>query len=415
MNYTEAMEYMDGLKKYGSVLGLLNMRNLCDELENPQRDLRIIHIAGTNGKGSTGAFIDSILREAGYSTCRYVSPAVWEYEDILQYNGKNMTKDEAAKYITTVACAIEKMLKKGMAHPTPFEAETAMAFLYCRDKNCDFAILETGLGGREDAVNVIDKSEISVITSISMDHMQYLGNTLADIAYEKAGIIKENGKVVTAYQDREALGVIKNECRIKNARLLCTEKPLNVYGNVFDYEDMENIKISLDGTFQVQNAALAIEVCTELGISEEEIRAGLNNAKWRGRFEKICDEPVFIIDGAHNSAAAEELAKSIRAKFSGKRINYIMGVLADKEYEKIAEITAPLASCIFTVTPDNQRALKNTDLADAVKKYNKNVKAKSIEDAVRECMKDKDGVTIAFGSLSYLKDIIRVVDNEKMR
>ena len=211
------------------------------------------------------------------------------------------------------------------------------------------------------------------------------------------------------------MDVIKAECEKKNARLVIAKEARAVKENTFDYDDMENIEISLDGTFQIQNAALALEVCTQMGISEDEIRRGLNNAVWRGRFETINQNPLFVIDGAHNVAAAEELQKSIKQKFDGKKINYIMGVFADKEYEAIVKIMAPQANRIFAVTAKGERALKSDELAKTIKKYNKNTEAQSIEYAVRQCLNDKESVTVAFGSLSYLKDIIRVVEDEKMR
>ncbi|MCD8391220.1 MAG: bifunctional folylpolyglutamate synthase/dihydrofolate synthase [Firmicutes bacterium] len=410
MDYAEATEYIRGIEKYGSVLGLDNMRRLTAELGNVENTLNIIHIAGTNGKGSCGAFIDAILRDAGYSVCRYVSPAVFEYREHFQYNGENITEDELAAVISRVRRAADNICP----HPTVFEVETAAAFLYCTDKKCDYAILETGMGGRYDAVNIISKSKMSVITSIGMDHTAFLGDTIEKIAYEKAGIIKENGSVVSAVQIKAAADVIEDVCIEKHARLTVADKLSNIRQNVFDYDDMRDVKISLNGAFQPYNAAAAIEVCTELGISEEHIRCGLANTKWRGRFETICENPLIIADGAHNPAAAAALADTIRENFGGKRLNFIMGVLKDKEYNKIAALTAPLADMIYTVTPDNARALNAKSLADAVRVYNKNVEATDIKTAVKKCAADKERVTIAFGSLSYLGDLTKAVENEKV-
>ena len=413
MNYTEAIEYMNEVKKYGSVLGLQNMENLCRALGNPERELKIIHIAGTNGKGSVGAFIDNVIRSGGFMTCRYSSPAVFEYEEIWQCCGENITRGELAHYIGLVKSAADESVKNGGAHPTVFEIETAIAFLYCRDKKCDYAIMETGMGGRLDAVNVIENSRVSVITSIGIDHTAFLGGTLAEIAYEKAGIIKQNGVVVTAPQERAVMDVIEKVCREKHAKLITANQPENINGNKFDYGDMRDIEISLSGAFQPINAAVAIEVAKELGIRGEEIRQGLKSAVWRGRFETICENPRVIIDGAHNEAAAKMLERTIKTELRGQKLNFIIGVLADKDIEKIAANTAYLADKIYAVMPNNPRSLDKENLAEILRKYNKNTETAEINEAVKKCTADKNRVTIAFGSLSYLKDITKAVQDEK--
>ena len=412
MNYIEATEYMNEVGKYGSVLGLGNMENLCRALKNPERKLNIIHLAGTNGKGSVGAFCDAVLRAAGYNVCRYTSPAVFDYEEIWQYNGENITRDELTNYVEMVKSAADKLTERGKPHPTRFEIETAIAFLYCRDKKCDYAILETGMGGRLDAVNVIEKSRVSVITSIGIDHTAFLGGTIEEIAREKAGIIKQNGVVITAPQESAVMDVIESVCREKNAELITVRQPENVRGRIFDYGEMKNIEISLSGAFQPTNAAVAIEVCKDLEISEDEIRRGLKSAIWRGRFETICENPRVIIDGAHNVSAAKMLEQTIKSELGGQKLNFIIGVLADKDIEKIAEHTAYLADKIYAITPDNPRAMDKEKLAEILKRYNKNTETAQTVTAVKKCMADKERVTIAFGSLSYLKDVKGAVRNE---
>ncbi len=415
MDYNETRTYLKDIKKYGIVPGLDTIKNLMELLENPQDDLNIIHIAGTNGKGSTGAFIESILIHAGYKVCRYATPAVFDDEEILKYNGRNITKDEVAFYITKIKSVCDMLTSSGLAHPTPFEIETAMGFLYCKDKNCDYAILESGMGGLLDAVNVIKKSKVSVITSISMDHTAYLGDTIEEITRHKTGIIKENGMVVSSVQDDVVIKIINDEVKKKNATLIISDKMRDISSSGFDYDDMEDIKISLDGQFQVENAATAIEVCTMLGVCEDEIRSGLNNTSWAGRFEKINDEPVFIIDGAHNISAVEKLIRNIEIKFKEKNLNFIVGIFKDKDYKGISKLLAPVGDKIYTVTPNNPRALDRDKLMEEIYKYNKNVYSTDILSAVNECLADTDSVTIAFGSLSYLKDVKRIVENEKMQ
>ncbi len=393
MNYTESRAYAAAAG--GISPGLNSIRALCAALGDPQRGLKYIHIAGTNGKGSVGAFIEAVLIDAGLKVGRYSSPAVFDYLEQFRVNGENMSERTYARYITRIREEADKMNPL----PTPFEIETAAAFLYFREENCDIVLLECGMGGGGDATNIIEESLVSVITPISMDHMNFLGDTLGKIAAEKAGIIKENSVVVSALQKNEAMGVIENVCRDKNARL------------IISLDDGINRNISLAGAYQQDNARLAETVCRNLRgfkITEENIKNGLKNAVWHGRFEKICSNPELIIDGAHNPDAAERLMESIDLCYKNRRIIYIMGVLGDKNYKKIAEITAPRAEKIYTITPDSPRALDNAALADAVKEFNPNVEAVNMRTALRLCLDKTDAVTIAFGSLSFLGDLSRM-------
>ena len=348
MNYKEAREYIKKASQYGIVPGLDNISNLCDKLGNPQNELDVIHIAGTNGKGSVGAFAEQILIESGKKVGRYVSPSVFDYLEQFRINAENMSEDRYAYYISRISEVADKMTP----HPTPFEMETAAAFLYFKEEQCDVVLIEVGMGGREDATNIIPKSLVSVITSISMDHMKFLGNTLEEIAYQKSGIIKNNGLVVTAKQENCVMNVIENECCEKNARLIKAD-------NVTEYE------ISLDGEYQRENAAVAEEVCRHIdGVSENDIKNGLINTVWHGRFEKICDKPEFIIDGAHNTDGAKRLKESI-GKYYGNR--------------KIV--------------------------------YNQNVEVVSLDTALKLCLNMTDCVVIAFGSLSFLGELKRKTDD----
>lgn len=392
MNYTEARRYVEDASVYGIVPGLSNITKLCDKLDNPQDKIKIIHIAGTNGKGSTGAFIESVLINAGLRTGRFATPAVFDYREQFKINGDKITKNQYAKYITKVSDIADKMTP----HPTPFEIETAAAFLYFYSEKCDVAVIETGMGGKGDATNVISKSLVSVITSIGKDHTKFLGESIEEIAKEKAGIIKENGTVVTSYQSDDVMAVLEKECRIKNAKLIVAGKT--------------NYKISLNGDYQRINAGVAECVCREIGISEESIKQGFLNTVWNGRFEKICREPDFIIDGAHNVNGVKALLENL--DISKKRI-FIIGVFKDKDYEKMAEIAAPYAETIYTVTPKGSRGLCNKELSKTFSKYNKNVKAVSLDEAVKVCLEKKDLEIVAFGSLSYLSELKRKVENFK--
>jgi dihydrofolate synthase/folylpolyglutamate synthase len=444
LNYREALEYIDSLKTYGIVPGLDSIRELCRRLGNPQDELRFVHIAGTNGKGSVLAYVSTICKCAGYRVGRYISPTIFEYRERIQVNEKPVSKAALCRMLDTIKEICDEMVKDGFAHPTPFEVETALAFSYFREKKCDIVVLETGMGGLMDATNIITTTVIAAIASVSMDHMQFLGNTLTEIAAQKAGIIKSGCRVVYMKQKPEVMEVIKQTAAEVGAECVAADasKATNVkYGvtkQKFDYDGMKRLEISLAGTYQIDNAVLAVEVvkslndiCTEneinwkinkkdnenfnkrINISEAAIREGLKSTVWQGRFSVIAKKPLFIVDGAHNEDAAAKLAKSIEFYFTNKRIIYIMGVLKDKEYEKIISLTEKYAEEIITLTPpDNPRALPAYELAKEVAKVHPNVTAvDSVEEAVEMSLllAGADDVIIAFGSLSYLGRMIEDV------
>lgn len=426
MNYKQAMEYMEETAKYGSVPGLTNIINLCEKLGNPQNDLKFVHIAGTNGKGSTLAYISTVLKEAGYRVGRYVSPTIFEYRERIQVNERMISKDALCRHLETIQEAIAQLEAEGKAHPTPFEIETAMAFLYFKEKKCDIVVLETGLGGTLDATNLITTTVVSVLASISMDHMAFLGETLAEIAENKAGIMKPGVPVVSMEQQPEAMQVIEVKAAEKGCSLTVASEAgaskvrYGVEKQRFDYREYKGVEIGLAGKCQIGNAVLAIEalrVLAEKGfpVKEQALKEGLKKTVWRGRFTVIAKKPLFIVDGAHNEDAARKLAESVRFYFTNKKIIYIMGILKDKEYEKIIAETYAYAEQIITVTtPKNVRALPAYELAQAVKDYHPNVTAvDSLQEAVEMSylLADKESVIIAFGSLSYLGEMIQIVEN----
>lgn len=426
MNYKQAMEYIEETEKYGSVPGLDNIINLCEKLGNPQNDLKFVHIAGTNGKGSTLAYISTVLKEAGYRVGRYVSPTIFEYRERIQVNERMITKDALCRHLEKIQEAITELQTEGKPHPTAFEIETAMGFLYFKEKQCDIVVLETGLGGTLDATNLITTPVASVLASISMDHMAFLGDTLAEIAENKAGIMKQGVPVISMEQEPEAMQVIQNRAEEKGAALTvaswkdASKVRYGVEKQKFDYKNYKGLEIHLAGKCQIANAILAIEVLHVLKengflVTEKALREGLKNTVWTGRFSVIAKKPLFIVDGAHNEDASIKLADSIRFYFTNKKIIYIMGILKDKEYEKIIANTAPYAEQIITVTtPHNKRALPAYELAKAVKEYHPHVTAvDSLQEAVEMSylLADKDSVILAFGSLSYLGELIGIVEN----
>lgn len=428
MKYEEAMEYIEECNSLGSVLGLESMERLMKELQNPQNELTFIHVAGTNGKGSVSAFIASGLKTAGYKVGRYISPTIFTYRERFQINDKMISKKELGELMAQVKEACDRIVAEGHPHPTSFEIETALSFLYFVKKDCDVVVLETGMGGRLDATNIIPAAKLCILTSISMDHMQFLGDTLADIATEKCGIIKTGTTVISTRQAEEALEVVEKICALEEVELIVAD-PSHVSKvkqglekQFFTYEG-EKYEISLSGSYQIENAVLALEALKWLSqngfekINEQKMVKGLQGAVWKGRFSVIAKKPYFIVDGAHNVAAAEKLAESIRFHFTNRKIVYIMGMFRDKEYEKVIRITAPLATQIITVAaPGNPRALPALDLAVAVRDVNPHVtNADSLEEAVEMSylFADKDSVIIAFGSLAFLGQLMTIVEGNQ--
>jgi len=430
MNYKESLDYIEDTMKYGSVLGLDNIKELLRRLDNPQNKLSIIHIAGTNGKGSTLAFISTMLKCAGYKVGRYISPTIFEYRERIQINEDYIKEEEFAGILCQVKQVADEMAAEGLGHPTAFEIETTISFLYFLEQKCDIVVLETGLGGILDATNVMDQVLCSVITSISMDHTAFLGNTVEEITKAKAGIIKQNCPVVVYNQDRDILKLIEETAKAHNSAMTVTNDSSVIIikqdlfiqefsyrcrgGNVY-----EHLSISLTGSFQIKNCINALEVIEILkkkgyNISRKAVEIGCEQTKWDGRFQCISQEPLFIIDGAHNPGAAESLKESIEMYFKNQKIIYIVGVLSDKDYNSMITVTMPLADRIFTVAPNSPRKLPAEELAEKIAKVNPNVSAADgYETVIKKALKaaGQNGVIIAFGSLSYLGDLVRAWNN----
>lgn len=424
MNEREAMAYLNDISVRGSVLGLKNMRELLSMLGNPQHSLRFIHIAGTNGKGSVSAYVSSVLSEAGCRTGQYTSPHLFSYYEKYRVNGKDIEEETFAHHLEKVRKAAEEMERSNSLCPTCFEVETATAFLYFAEEKCDVVVMETGLGGISDATNVVETTLVSVLTSIGMDHMNFLGNSLREIAEKKAGIIKEGCTVVSAAQETEAQEVIEREAENRNCPLRIVREDLicplwfNISEQIFDYGRWKKLKICLAGAYQFKNAALSLEVIEALRekgfcISDRAVYDGMKKTIWRGRFTPISKSPIVILDGAHNEAAAIELKKSIELYLKERNIYFIMGIFRDKEYEKVIRLTAPMAQYIIAVeTPGNPRALPAEELKQEIAKVNPSVEsAKSIGLAVKRIYEkaDAEAAIVIFGSLSFLAEAERVV------
>ncbi|MDE7061804.1 MAG: bifunctional folylpolyglutamate synthase/dihydrofolate synthase [Lachnospiraceae bacterium] len=434
MTYEEALAFLEETRGYGSVLGLDNIRGLMEELGNVQEELAVIHIAGTNGKGSVGAMLDAVLRQAGYRVGRYSSPAVFSYEEIWQINGVPITREAYAYHMERVRAACQRCVNQGRPHPTAFEIETALAFLFFQAENCDVVLLETGLGGSMDATDVISHPVCSVITSVSRDHMAFLGDTLSEIAEAKAGIIKEGCPVVSAWQQAEVLTVLQRVSKECHAPLTVASSErlsgisYDVKGLRLAYEGIGEVSVHLTGAYQIPNAACALETLLQLirlgyKIMPDAIRNGLSQVRWNGRMEHVSDWPDIFLDGAHNEAAARSLAETIENCFTNCRITYIIGVLADKEYGKMLSVLLPYCGRVYTVTPDNPRALPAQELAECARAILREregedtvnipsvIAAPDVAFAVREALRDADpgDVILAWGSLSYLAEAKKCV------
>ena len=427
MDYQQSREYLRQAQTYGSVLGLDNMREMMKRLGNPQDQLKYIHVAGTNGKGSVLAYLSSVLAQTGYRVGRYVSPAIFSYREQFEINQKPISREAFARCLSKVAQVADSMEKEGKPHPTPFEMETATAFFYFAEENCDLVLLETGMGGLTDATNIIRTTEVAVLTSISMDHMAFLGNTLGEIAACKAGIIKEGCRVVAAEQKPEAMEKIRKACeRFHIIPVVSSSEEGRVTENEMDHMTFEyggrSYTIPLTGACQMENVMVALhtlEVLIQNGynITPAQIEKGLENTQWKGRFTALLSEPLLIADGAHNPDAAGKLVQSLKMYFQGKDLYFIIGMFRDKDYESVLKMTAPLAKEIMTIqTSGNPRALPAEELAQAARKYHSHVEpAKSIEEAVEKMTEkaEKEGVVVAFGSLSFMRELAEAIEKRK--
>ncbi len=373
MNFKESVEYIHSLLAFGIKPGLERISMLLEMLDNPQDKLKIIHVAGTNGKGSTSTMISNMLIAEGYKTGLFTSPYVIDFCERIQINGENISKNLFAECVTDVREKIEELNKKDIII-TEFEAITVSAFLCFVKAECEYVVLEVGLGGRFDATNVVKKPQAVVITSISLDHVAILGDTIEKIAFEKCGIIKENVPVITSSnQHKDALKVIKATCESKNCSLIITDPHKteilddSILGTLFAY--CGNVyKTRLTGNHQIENTVNAIECAKMLGINENAIAQGIENTRMIARMEIMGTNPLIIRDGGHNEGCAEALHNFL-LKYDVKNIKMLIGLMADKDVEGYISKIAPLCKSVVTVTPSNPRALNGAELEKITEKY----------------------------------------------
>lgn len=416
MTYDEALAYIHGVYWRGSKLGLERTKELLRRLGNPEKTLKFVHIAGTNGKGSTAAMLASILETAGYRTGLYTSPFINRFNERMQIDHKPIPDDELAALTSEIRPKAESM----EALPTEFELITALAMLYFARRRCDIVVLEVGMGGELDSTNVIDVPEATVITAMGLDHIKELGPTLADIAKAKAGIIKPGGDVVSYGGSPEADLVIAKACLQKGARLVQPDHSairlhdFSLEGQRFSYKHWENLTIPLVGAYQTHNAAVVLETVEVLqkkgwSVGEKQIREGLAKTHWPARFEVLQKDPVFIVDGGHNPHGIQATAESLRRLFPEKKYVFVTGVMADKDVESILRIIIPMAERFFTVRPNNPRAMEAGELAACIESLGgKAAACATVAEGIRraQAAAGPDGVVCALGSL-YMSGEVR--------
>ncbi len=415
MDYKQAMAYIDGTLWFGSKPGLERVGELLRLLGMPQKRLKFVHIAGTNGKGSCAAMTASVLQSAGYRTGLFTSPYLFRFNERMQINGQEISDQALAELVTQIAPLADAMEE----HPTEFELITAAALLWFAEERCDIVVLEVGLGGRLDATNIIQAPEVSVLMNIGLDHTEILGDTVEQIAAEKAGIIKPGAPCVLYSQSESVEQVVRERCARTGSPLTVTRPEElvpefdSLEGQVFSYRG-EHYALPLLGAHQLQNAAAVIETVNVLRsrgwrISPEALERGLYAVSWPARFEIVRQEPCFIVDGGHNPQCAQTVADNLETYFPGRRRVLLLGVLADKDYAGLTEILAPAADAFVCATPDSPRALPAEALAEHLRRYGKPVTAcQSIEEAVAaaEEAAGEEGVACAVGSL-YMAGRIR--------
>lgn len=430
MNYLDAMNYIKKIGNFGSNYGLERTNRLLEHLGSPEKDLNIVHIAGTNGKGSTTSITTSLLMAEGFKVGMYTSPFLEEFEERIQINKKNIPKEDLAKYVSIIKGAVEKVIEEGYNHPTEFEIITCLMFKYFKDNNVDYAVVEVGLGGRLDSTNVI-VPKVSALASISLDHTNLLGNTISEIAKEKCGIIKENISVISYPQKEEAKEVIEKIAKEKHAPLKVIDKNDSEFIEVIDEDNIyQKVKYKIDekeyivnlkllGEHQILNGLLALNIVNELskldGFKLNHIEEGFKNATWNGRLEVLSKEPLIVIDGAHNLDGIEALVKNVKKYFKYDKLYLLIGILADKDVKHMLKKIIPLSYEVVCLTPHSDRAELSEKLKEEVIPLNNKTESyDSYEEgfkAIKEKATKKDMI-LGAGSLYMIGELRGIIKKE---
>ena len=415
MNAQEAIEYIHSFFWKGSIPGLERTQELLRRLGNPEKKLKFVHIAGTNGKGSTAAMTASILEKAGYRVGLYTSPYIYRFNERIQVNGQQIADEDVATVTEYVKQYAEVMEEK----PTEFELVTAIGFEYFLRQNCDIVVLEVGMGGALDSTNVIETPEVAVITNIGLDHTDYLGDTVEKIAETKAGIFKNNGHAVVYRGTPGVEAVYERVCAERNISLKKADfdslnlKSHSLEGQVFDCGNRKDLVLPLLGDHQLHNASVVLSIADTLiekgwNITEQNIRDGIRDVKWPGRFDIVGRNPLFIIDGGHNPQCIDALVKNIQDYLADRKIIALTGVLADKDYGEMYRPMMPYIREFVCITPPNPRKLEAAELAEHLRRVGATATpCESIAAGVQTAIEKagKDGVILCFGSLYTIGDI----------
>lgn len=409
MNAEQAIAYIHSVCWKGSIPGLGRTQELLEKMGNPEKKLKFVHIAGTNGKGSTAAMTASILRKAGYRTGLYTSPYIYRFHERIQVDGVEISDEDLTEITEYVKPLADSMAQS----PTEFELVCCIAFEYFYRKKCDIVVLEVGMGGAWDATNVIEVPEVAVITNIGLDHTEYLGDTVEKIAETKSGIFKPHGHAVVYRSTPSVEAVYERVCAERDVSLRKADfeslvlKAHTLEGQVFDCGSRKNLVLPLLGDHQLHNASVVLSIADTLigegwKISEQNIYDGIRDVRWPGRFDIVCRKPLFIIDGGHNPQCIEALVKNIQDYLAGKKVIALTGVLADKDYADMYKPVMPLVDRFVCITPPNPRKLEAEQLAQYLRQAGAQAQAsESILDGVKKAMElaGKDGVVLCFGSL----------------
>ena len=425
LTYQEALDYIHGINWSFCKPGLERIEKLCEGLGHPERELKFIHVAGTNGKGSFCAMTEAILRAAGYKTGLYTSPYILDFNERMRVGGENISNDELVELTELVRPIADAMADK----PTEFELITAIAFEYFHRHACDVVVLEVGLGGRLDSTNIINSPLLSVITGIDFDHTNLLGNTIQEIALEKGGIIKKGCPSLYGGIDNSACRTLSTVAALRNSEFFAVDysrlsvQSYSPNGTVFSFGALKELRLALLGTYQPENAATvltAMELLNASGslqISEEAIREGLAKVRWVARFERLNQsDPIVLFDGAHNPQGIRHAVKSISLYFPDQQINVLSGVMADKDYDGMIEAVKPIARRVFTVTPNNPRALSAKAYAEQFRNHGIDAAHfDCVRDGVHEAIEDarKNGIPlVCLGSLYLYSELSEAVHAE---
>ncbi len=421
MNYKEALNYIHTNFWQGSKPGLERTYSLLQKIGDPQKDLSFIHVAGTNGKGSFCAMLSSILIHQGLKVGTYTSPYILRFNERMKVNGKDIPDERLAELTERIRPFADSMEEK----PTEFELITAIAMEYFKEEKCDVVVLECGMGGRLDSTNVISSPLLSVITGIAMDHTAFLGSSIKEIAFEKAGIIKEGCPVLFCGEDEESKEVIYSKAKEKNAEFYTVNRSefiihkADLFGTHFSYQNKKDLFLPLLGSYQlknVQNVLTAIDLLNQKGfpISEKAVSEGLKNVKWPARFELVAKDPVIICDGGHNPEGVDSAIESVKMYFPEEKLILVSGVMADKDYLYMAKKMAEISKHVFCITPNNPRALKGSEYAKVFASLNISAEdAATPEAAIKKAVqmaKKENQAILCLGSLYMYGEIISALE-----